>query len=353
MASFPHALTHSSMATFATCRRKYYLQYVERLRPTITATALRFGGAYHLGLEVLANTGSADQAIAAVRRNYAEFPGWVEDEATEKSWWVECETVVALVDGWAWRWRDDEVTVVEAERSYQLPIVNPDTGASARSHRHAGKRDQLVTLPDGRSALREFKTTSDNISPTSNYWKHLAIDPQISGYFDSYAAEGIEIDTVLYDVVRKPTIRPRTLQKKEREKFIEDGKWFGAEFQEFTRADVDLETPAMFAARLSAYLRERPDFYFARREITRLEADQREFRHDLWQTHQAIQQSERVNAWPRTGARIKACNGVYGACPFLDLCSNGWEPSQGVPDGFQRINNAHPELEKTDATGSG
>ena len=343
----PKRLTHSSMATFATCRRKYYLRYVERLKPAVTPTALRLGGAYHHGLEVYANTGSRDEAIKAVRTNYSELPDWAQDEESMFAWQVECETVVALVDGWIWRWQDDGVVIAEAEKIYQLPIRNPSSSGVSRVHTHAGKRDQLVILPDGCYALREFKTTSDDISPTSNYWKHLSIDPQISGYFESYAEEGIALDRVLYDVARKPGIRPRKLQKKEKDEVGQTGLWFGQPAE-----IVERETPQMYRARLSADIRERPDFYFARREITRLEGDQVEFRHDLWQTHQAIQQSERDNAWPRTGARTKACVGAYGACPFLELCSGGWEPSQGVPDGFQRGNSAHPELENSDATGN-
>lgn len=45
-------LTNTAMATFRACPRKYRNRYVYRLAPARQATALRFGSAFHLGLEI-------------------------------------------------------------------------------------------------------------------------------------------------------------------------------------------------------------------------------------------------------------------------------------------------------------
>jgi len=363
-AAYPASLTHSSMRTYSTCVRKYYLAYVLRIRPAKDAEPLRLGSAYHLGLEVYGVTGDRDAAIEAVDQNYADPPPWIMDDDGLFAWRIEQTKARELVRGWIERWQGDGVEVLQAEQVYSQPIINPETGRISTKHEHAGKRDQLVRLPDGRLALREFKTTGDDIAPTSDYWRHLRIDPQISGYFESYIREGVQIDTVLYDVCRKPSIAPRQIPSLDDDgfKIVTDAngqRVYNANGKPRQSADAAKgyklcsrsETPDEYAQRLAADIRERPEWYYQRQQVTRLEGDLTEFRHDLWQTHTAIQHNERYGHWPRTGARTGACVGPYGRCPYLDLCSDGWDSSQGVPEGFKQIPHAHAELESNDDAG--
>ena len=106
------------------------------------------------------------------------------------------------------------------------------------------------------------------------------------------------------------------------------------------------ETPAMYGARLTKDIGDRPDFYYARREIPRIQADLDEARYDVWQTAKIIRECQKHNRWPRN---TSVCIG-FGRCPYFDLCTNGFDIAAGVvPEGFVQLTNVHPELTEGDS----
>lgn len=359
-------LTHTSMSTFAQCRRKYQLRYILGLVPDREPGYFRFGGAYHLAHEVLGKTGSLERAVEAVRERYNDLPPWARNNTeAQAELAVECETVVRLFCGWHWRWASDEylsanpeerVDVLQAEESFALPILNPETGGTAKAHRRAGKRDQLISY-QSRTLLREFKTTGDDIAPESDYWRHLRIDAQISNYFLSYETEGVQLDGVLYDVVRKPSIRPKQIptldgdgkkivvdkQTGERLKNKDGKSWKQSVSDSSTQELLSrTETPSEYGDRLTQDIGERPDWYFARREAPRLASDIEEFKADLWMKHVAIMHAKRMGHFPRES---RSCFAM-GKCPYFDLCANNWIPEgSDMPEGFVLTDDYHPELD--------
>ena len=90
-----------------------------------------------------------------------------------------------------------------------------------------------LPLPDGRVAIVEFKTTRDEISPGSDYWKRLNIDRQVSVYMLGARALGYDATAVLYDAARVPGLRPRLLSRKSEER--ESPEQFG----QFIRREFD------------------------------------------------------------------------------------------------------------------
>jgi site-specific DNA-cytosine methylase len=288
--------------------------------------------------------GAADLCAAGVaaphirqRLWYAaqQCPPWLEadDFATEE------ETAVALVRGYARRYADDIIcTYLAVELPFDLPIVNPETNAPTPLFRSGGKIDAIVELPDGRLALMEHKTTGDDISPGSDYWQRLKMDSQISRYYLAAKALGYDVQTTVYDVVRKPGIKPRNISKADRTQATHEGHYFG---HPLTATCPERETPALYAARLLADLRERPDFYFARMEIPRLEADLDEFRWEQWAIQQTIRQAQRTGRFYRnTGA----CTSPY-RCAYLDVCRGQLgDPNEDIPAGFRRVARLHEEL---------
>lgn len=333
-------LTHSRMSCAKTCLRKHYYQYELGIRKDRESAPLRTGAAVHEGLDVLAKTKSVDDAVAAAVIGYADIPNWaMQSPELEEEWLVEREMVLRLVMGYAWRWQDAQEEVVASELEFRLPLVNPDTGAAIRSFELGGKIDKIVKLPDGRLAIKEHKTTGDDISAESDYWIRLRIDQQISLYFLAARELGYDVQTVLYDVIRKPAIRPKQILKADYAKWQTTGVYFD---EKFAFTGRDRETPQMWGARLRADIGSRPDFYFACREIPRLESDIQDFRYDLWQYAQLLRDSQRLNRWPRS---TLACTNPY-RCDYLDLCGNGYDASQPVPDGFVKVENIHPELKE-------
>lgn len=332
-----HALTHSSESCFKTCPRKFELRYRLGLRPSHDSDALRIGSAFHVGLEEIKRGNGADAAVTAVRIAYAdaECPPWLEPVDFQ----VEEETCVALVTGYAKRYANDAIIeYIDVERSFDLPIVNPRTGHPSRTFRSRGKIDAIVRLPDGRLAIMEHKTTSDDISPESDYWRRLLLDSQISRYVLAARAEGFAVQTTIYDVVRKPQIRPKAVAKADRALATSNGNYFGVQLHEMC---PERETPQMYGARLANDLAERPDHYFARNEIPRLDIDLDAF---AWEQWSIAQQIHAADVHGRFYRNTSACTSMY-RCEFLDVCRGMTaDPSQEIPAGFKRADVLHREL---------
>jgi len=143
-------------------------------------------------------------------------PQWAD--ATD--WAVERETLKALLSGHFWRYGQDpaspdgqrrasDLAFEAVELSFDVPLVNPVTGALSRAFTLAGKIDGIVRLADGRLAVLEYKTAGEDIAPDADYWLRLRCDGQISLYVLAARALGYDVATVLYDVTRKRTIRLR------------------------------------------------------------------------------------------------------------------------------------------------
>lgn len=314
-ATLDHRLTGSEMQCAKTCARRHQIAYLMRIRPDNDAKPLRMGKAFHLGLEAYGNGETPDSAVLTAVKEYDRTaPTTFRDAEQETDWLVEREIVARLLTGYFWRWAemDKQMQVLACETAFEIPLVNPATGRAARIFSFAGKIDKVVKLPDGRLAVMEHKTTGSDLAPESDYWARLRIDSQISGYILGARALGHDVETVLYDVARKPSIR---LKQK--------------------------ETVEQYGDRLTADIAARPDWYFARREIARLKSDLEEAQYDLWHTAQLIHECAKEGRHPKnTGA----CIG-FGTCPYFRLCTNGFDVNNPVvPDGFKVVDDVHQEL---------
>lgn len=335
-------LTNSRKAAAQKCLRYHQLAYELGLRRDVDALPLRIGRAVHVGLDVVKTGGEPNDAILHALATYdAGVPLGLDPEA-ETAWLIEREQIGAMLSGYFWRWSNMPIEWIASEQRVDMPLINPATGAASRIFTVAGILDGIARLPDGRIVVVEHKTTGDGLDVDSDYWKRLRIDSQISIYWLAAKAMGHKIAAVLYDVIRKPTIRPKKLTKAERAKVQADNGAYCGRDGLCDPADVpERETPGMYGARLLRDIAERPDFYYARREFPRLESDLDEARCELWQMAKLIRDCQRLRRWPRnTGA----CVG-FGRCCYFDLCTGHYDPESGeVPDGFVRVANVHPEL---------
>ena len=329
-------LTHSSVQTWKVCPRKYFYRYRLGVR-TPPGEALRIGTAFHLGCELW---GQPDMAQRLANLYYLQ----------EDFEWAQLEMAIvsAMVLAWGQRYQGDQVIKILArEISFELPIINPSTGRQNATYRQAGKIDAIGELPDGRICLVERKTIGESLEPGSDYWKRLFLDSQISRYVLAARALGYPVETVAYDVVRKPLIRPKNISKAEATRAVADGRYFD---YKITGPLPERETPVLFAARLHADMTARPEFYFARKEIARLETDLLEYQQEQWLVARQLRDAELYErdfgtaAWPRnTGA----CVNPY-RCEYLDICRGlAADPLQELPDGFVRADVLHPELSST------
>lgn len=351
-------LTHSRMACFRRCPREHYYKYELGCRPDRDTTPLRLGSAFHIGLDRLAKGDAIEQAIETATDGYAEVPLWAQRDPDKLLQWMgEREKVAALLECYHEYWGDDDCEIIESEIAFDLPLVNPSTGASSRTFRLGGKIDKIIKLRDGRIAIREHKTTGEDISRDSHYWRKLGIDQQVSNYYIAAWRMGHKIETVDYDVARRPEHRVSksiplrdddgfkiVLDENGERVFKGDGtpRQTGGQGMEVqTRS----ETAGEFRERVIADIKSRPEHYFARREITRLQADIEEFEHELWDQAQAIRQSQLNGRWYRNTAQCV----TYSPCAYLSVCRCGIDPANGIPDGFTRVEHLHPELTEGDS----
>jgi len=374
-----HVLTASSTRAHKKCPYLYYLQYVLGIRPAIEEQALRFGKAWHRCLELLAGGQSVEQVVAQIDQWYAQCPTHVE----LTDWHVERETLAAAISAYDWFWKIDPAQVEACEQTFNLPIVNPETGAASTKWRMAGKIDKRVRRGE-RLLVREHKSSSADLSPQSDYWLQKRLDSQISFYVLA-GRQLAGVAGVDYDVFRKPQIRPSMLTQAETKAFVQSGEYCGDRFDVYVATDLDggpmvsvdtivadvklgaapkptkanpnpeqpfaiRETPAMFGARLVQTICAEPARYFARQEIARTELDLEQFRHELWAQMQAI------NDQTLSGRFFRNENACLQKgdkkCPYCSICWFGCEVRisddgsiiEDLPDGFEIKPFMHEEL---------
>ena len=319
-------LTSTRLSSLRRCPRLHFYRYELGLSRIRSSTPLRLGAAFHAGLEAH-NRGASDATVMqCTTADYDVVPQW----ADPVDWAVERETLKALLSGHIWRYGAEEASpdglrragtleFLGIERVFDIPLVNPDTGAISRKFTLAGKIDAIVRLSDGRLAVLEYKTAGEDIGPDSEHWLRLRCDGQISQYVLASRAMGFDVATVIYDVTRKPTIRLR--QK---------------------------ETPELYGQRLLADIGDRPDYYFQRREVPRLEDELTEYQAELWQQAQHLMELRRRAARLDDPSKAHFRNVGRMTCPqceFAALCLNGIRVDPACPpSGFQVLEDVHPEL---------
>lgn len=126
-------LTQSSMRAYRSCPRKYQNRYERGSRPLgAKAKPLRVGTGAHGGIEVLWGGGTLEAAIVA-----SQLP----DEPYESA------RVEAMLVGYVARWSDEPpMRIVAVEQEFDTPLVNPETGASSKTWRLAGKCDAIIQV---------------------------------------------------------------------------------------------------------------------------------------------------------------------------------------------------------------
>lgn len=255
-----------------------------------------------------------------------------------------------LMVGYHARWKDAGYTVFSVERTVTADLRNPETSAKSRTFNLAGKIDVTVCSLDSRVLVVDHKTTSDDIAdPNSTYWRQLAIEGQVSQYMLLEWANGRKADGALWDVVKKPGISPKKLAKADIKAAIVHGRYCGMAMQAediIELQETERETLSMYTARLAFdCTHERPQHYFARRPVPRLDADLYEYACEAWEHSQEIIHARRLGRWARNSG---ACMTYGMPCKFLGICSGHDTPDS---EKWQRKPSVHVEL--PDLTGDG
>lgn len=339
-------ITHSRQDVFKRCRKRHWFAYEQGIRKVEDAKALRMGSAFHDAIEVLANTESLDKACSIIHSIYEYASAFDELELA-----YERETVLRLVCGYQWYYSTSDVHYIEKEKSFSLSLLNPKTGHPSKLWTIAGKIDGIVLI-DGRLSVIEHKLLSEDLDYSSDLWRRMRIDHQITLYVYAARRLGYKVESVFYDVVRKPNIKPSAIPHCDQLGFKivldKDGRRVttakGLPRQTGSSEEgYVLQTRPMKAdewgEKLTADIIARPEFYFARREIARIDQDIDEYESELWDIAKSMRDAQLYDRHFRT------CNKDTCAwCPYFEICSSKADITKSIPEGFVRLSNVHPEL---------
>lgn len=178
----------------------------------------------------------------------------------------------------------------------------------------------------------EHKTTSEDVSVGSDYWRRLRMDAQVSNYFTGARALGHEPEACLYDVIKKPAIKPALLPVEDecgvrvvvnaagqRVRTKDGKKWreTSSAADGYTLRTRE-ESAEEYRVRLRAAIAAEPDRYYVRGMVTRLEEDEEDAARDVELTAKNIADAERSGRFPRN---TDACISRGSTCEYFAACS--------------------------------
>ena len=320
-------VSDSELRTLRACMRRHHYQYRLLRRPISKSDALRFGSLWHLGQESWwKREGSPEQkleaGLVAMRSSQEVCDPYVLVTAEE------------LLVAYTARWGERKFRVLAVEAQFDMPLINPETKQASRTYRRGGKIDVIAVDAEG-ECIVEHKTTSADIEEGSPYLKKVrALDTQISTYMAGARSLGHNPLRCVYDVVRKPGLRPLKATPLENRKY----KKGPIPILYANQRESD-ETSEEFRLRLRDDINERPSRYFARVDIVRLDQEEREHAYDVWQLTKLMHEAELNGFHPKNP---DACS-QFGGCPYLAVCEGMADINDDAL--YRTAHTAHEELD--------
>jgi hypothetical protein len=395
-------LSFSSDSDYQACQWRYLLSHIYGLTSEKDKDALRIGETWHRCHEILemvpgtkcpdclkheelrpdcdlcAGTGYLpEDMMDAVVRHLNRVYGITPDNKTREEWELERTTLLYSLSGHRWLYAGDQrFDVVGSEIKCVIPVIDPATGRKAPKTKFVLKVDKLVRdRSSGMVYVWERKSTSQSITD-ADYWEGLTQGDQVTGYIYGVRVAQYSGQLVRYgihpsdppvagafcDVWHKPDISPKMLTQADTATFVETGQYCGEGFtvkpepsgqrivvnQEIAQtvpgkkegAFAIRETPEMFGARLLADIAERPEHYYAQREVSRTDKDLEAFQWHIYNLARQIRHVEGKNLWVKN---VRACKSGFH-CEFIGLCQSGAEiDPDTVPPGYKRKYPTKPE----------
>ncbi len=296
-------ISNSAKNCFSDCTYAYYLNYIRLLSPKKTPEPLFWGGLVHEVLAAYDRGGlkAAELHIAELRisfENNSDAFLSMDLEQLDRM----LEVLLGVAQGYALVYEKDEEKYLtyEVEQQFKIPLAN--------GHFLVGKLDKLVKrIEDDVIMLWERKTAART---GDAYYKALPLDNQLKTYILAVQkTHKKKITKVVYDVIKKPQIRPRKT-----------------------------ETAEAFAIRLgAAYLLDREKLY-ERRIIWLKQKSVDDYEEELNKFAMTLDLYEKHNLYIPHHPKNR-----IGHCSYFPICMNGDE------SGFFVRKNLNPELMSIDA----
>jgi hypothetical protein len=290
-------LTNSQRKAFFKCPRKWHFENILCRRPITDNAALLFGTAFHKFLENWwIEIGQSADNIPALENKFENAKLRAMCRAYHEHWNTAAKGF----------------SEVKTEVKFEVPIF-ANKRNSAWSY--SGKIDGICEDSEG-LWLVEHKTTSSDITEGSEYWSRLEIDGQIEGYMLGFIkSEGIVPNGVIYDVAKKPGIKP-------------------------LRQDKDnSETPEEYEIRCYETIIKELEKYMVRKKIYKTADKISEFEATLYHSGRMIDYAVNENFFP---GNADGCKG-FGTCPYFDVCAGNAD----IMDNYRFLDTTpNPELQE-------
>ena len=287
-------LTNSGIGTLQTCPWMYNLKYEKNLEQMEKPTYFRVGSAFHEGVEVVRKGGTIVEAINA---SAAKF-----DDIDNKS------VVAAMLHEWhdstKGFYQNYEVLAVE------LPIELPLAQYGDSEIYFAGVVDSLLKDEQGRLFIGENKTTSDTME---RYCSRLWAQRQGLLYNWALRRSGHDISGVIYDVIRKPSIKRKLATPTEKRRYKKDGETLQAGQRLTDEGQGD-------------YVKRMREWYSGKDDATHQEvivhtqAQLDAIENDVANILKALVFYKETDNWPRS---LSACYAWNRSCEFAPYCGAG------------------------------
>ena len=236
-------VTTSMMRCFKDCRKRYFFEYVECLKPLETPKALELGTLYHRGIEMLLKgelLSNVGELLANEQREQCESKN------------VDYEALPVLIS----TCMVEEFDALSGWRNWALKNVEKKFEVSTGyAKRLKGKIDGVIEK-DGKTFLVEHKTTSVY---GEDYLHGLLWDEQSTNYLYAHnkmledgTIEGKSADGVFYVIVEKNTLKKFTATA------IEDRKYNQKTGELYKNQHDHNETDEEFIVRVREWYKEKP-----------------------------------------------------------------------------------------------
>lgn len=331
MAATKRLLTYSAGSAFNTCPRLYELLYVRGIRPIKVARPLVFGTLIHKLVEAYwrARQAGAKDLVEIVLAKHAELTAEFDP--------FEAARARVMIVTYALVWGTTECEVLAIEVKFETDLIHPQTREVSSVFRRAGRID-LVLRIDGKIQAVEHKSANADVGEGSEYRLKLLKDQQLSMYWAGCISIGFRPDGVIYDILKKFTMKPQLATPPEKRRTVID-KTTKLPRLKAKQREVN-ETPIEYEKRLAEIVAKDPSAYIVRVPVVRLLNERLAFALDIWNQGQDMGSALERNSFRPV---YEHCMKYHSPCAFYDHC-NGGAPLDN-PMRYTKTNVLHPELE--------
>jgi hypothetical protein len=291
-------ISNGGIGTFQSCKRKYDLRNNRSLEQIEKPEYFAIGSAFHTGIEKLRDGESLKVAVDASK------VGLDADNQIK---------VAAMVESWRTFTREfyEEYEIIEVEKEF----LTKHTSNMHTDYFFGGIVDALARDRSGRIFILENKTTSDTLD---RFCSRLWSTRQGLLYNWALTRLGIPIAGIIYDVIRKPTLKRQLATPEHKRRYKKATKDGVVELYAGQR-EYD-EIAGSYHDRLMRMYREKSFDSFRCEVIVHTPAQIAELDKDLDEIMDEYVATEARSKWPRS---LGSCSSFNRMCEFSPYCSAG------------------------------